>query len=102
MRRGVAGMLGIAASTGLLATPCGEALGLTAPPPAATTGCLRGTGLHPAAARERGEQSPPVNDLGWIVPAGKITVPVRFHVIASGRTGLLSEADVVQQINVLN
>jgi hypothetical protein len=102
MRRGVAGMLGIAASTGLLATPCGEAIGLTAPPPATADGCLRGTGLHQAAARERGEQSPPVNDLGWIIPAGNITVPVRFHVIASGRTGLLSEADVVRQINVMN
>src|SRR5690349_20262780 len=111
MRRGVAGMLGIIASIGLLATPDSAAV----MPPAPAADCRRGTGLRgagpntaglntaglntAAAARDRHEQSPPVNDLHGVVPAGNITIPVRFHVISSGRTGLLSEADVDRQID---
>jgi hypothetical protein len=91
-------MLGIAASIGLLATPSSE----TIAPSSRAAGCLRGTGLHHAAVRDRDEQIPPVKDLGGIVPAGDIVVPVRFHVITSGRAGLLSEAAVVKQIDVMN
>jgi len=96
MRRGVAGMLGIAASICLLATPSSAVMTSHRQ----TAGCLRGT--DQAAARDRDEVIPPVKDLRGVVPAGDITVPVRFHVLTSGRTGLLSEAAVVRQIDVMN
>ncbi|MEO5877097.1 MAG: zinc metalloprotease [Streptosporangiaceae bacterium] len=92
-------MLGITTGISLLAPPPGPR------PETAPAACRPSTdtGRRAHARSTHGdEHHPPVTDLTKTRSAADITVPVRFHVLASGRTGLLSVAEVNRQIAILN